>query len=294
MVRVTLPPSLAETHVLRTRGGVVLLLRRDWEAALPVKRMLGGAPLPAWGSPVAHSLRGRGTVHVLSTPRGEIVAKQLLRGGVVGALLRRWYADLRRPLREAAAAEQLAARGCPTPAVVAARATRSFGPFHQLEVATERVVGAVDLLEALRAGGSLTVLARAAGRTLRRAHDAGLHHRDLQVKNLLVPAGFPGSGGPEDPASLVVLDLDRCRVAEPLDEGQRVASLTRLARSLVKHGVLVDGGEGERSGIRACQVFTNSYMKGAEDEAARLLEIVRRELDRQVRAHRLLWSRNGG
>jgi 3-deoxy-D-manno-octulosonic acid kinase len=227
-----LPASLLPTHELRRRGGVQLLVRRDWAAALPLEAMLDGAPLPQWGRPVPHALRGRGAMHVLATGRGEIVAKRLQRGGRLGAFLRGWFADARRPLREAEAAELLLARGCATAPVVAARATR--GPFglHALELATARVPSRGDLLDVLRSRSlPLPQVAAAAGGTLRRLHDAGLRHRDLNARNLLVPAGSAAGG-------LVVLDLDRCRVGEPLGRHERVAALARLARSLVKNGVL--------------------------------------------------------
>lgn len=276
-----LPPILQASHRLLVRGGVRLLVRRDWEAALPVESMLDGAPLEAWGPPVPHALRGRGAVHVLSTPRGDVVAKRLSRGGVVGALARHSYADPARPLREAAAAEELAARGLRTPPVVAARATRT-GALWGLDVATARVPAEGDLLESLQARGPQPALVLAAGRTLRRAHDAGLRHRDLQVKNLLVPAGFPGPGGPSDPADLVLLDLDRCAVGGPLDDLERVASLARFARSLAKHGLL------ERPGA-AARLFVRAYGPWPGWPARRLLREVGRRVIRAVATHRWLW-----
>jgi 3-deoxy-D-manno-octulosonic acid kinase len=277
-----LPPTLGASHRLLERGLVRVLVRRDWEAALPVARMLEGAPPEAWGTPVPHALRGRGPVQVLSTPRGEVVAKRLSRGGVVGALARHAYLDPARPLREAQAAEALAERGLCTPPVVAARATRS-GLLWTLEVATARIASAGDLLEVLRAGGPTPALARASGRTLRRAHDAGLRHRDLQVKNLLVPAGFPGPRGELHPVDLCLLDLDRCTVGPALGVDERVASLARFARSLVKHGLLVRPSALVRLGL-------HSYGALPGLPAPRLLAAVQRRARRAVALHRWSWG----
>lgn len=276
-----LPPILRASHRLLRRRGVCLLVRRDWESALPVEAMLAGAPLEAWGQPVPHGLRGRDTLHVLATPHGELVAKRLSRGGIVGALARHSYADPARPLREAAAAESLRQRGLVTPPVVAARATRA-GPLWTIELATQRLPAEGDLLDCLRAHGPAASLARAAGRTLRRAHDAGLHHRDLQVKNLLVPAGFPGPGGPDRPHDLVLLDLDRCRVGQPLNVAERLASLARFARSLVKHGFLRPPGAEIR-------LFLRAYGGLPGHPPARLLELVGGRVRREVARHRWLW-----
>jgi 3-deoxy-D-manno-octulosonic acid kinase len=277
-----LPPTLGHSHHLLKQGAVRVLVRRDWEAALPVARMLAGAPLEAWGTPRPHALRGRGPVHVLGTPRGDVVAKRLSRGGVLGALARHAYLDPERPLHEARAAEDLAARGLSTPPVVAARATR-LGLLWTLEVATARFPSEGDLLEVLRARGPTPALAVAIGRTLRRAHDAGLRHRDLQVKNLLVPAGFPGPGGAFDPHDLCLLDLDRCSVGGALGADERVASLARFARSLVKHGLLARPTAVVRLGLR-------SYGSLPGWPAARLLAVVERRARRAVALHRWTWG----
>jgi hypothetical protein len=219
-------------------------------------------------------------VQVLATPRGEIVAKQLVRGGLAGGLLRRRFLDPDRPLREAAAAEALAARGLLTPPVVAARATPA-GGLWVLEVATARLAARGDLLEVLRAGMP-TGLPGVVGRTLRAAHDAGLRHRDLQVKNLLVldaPGHAPGLGA--QALALAILDLDRCSVGEPLDAGERVAALSRLARSLVKHDVLPRAA--------ALREFARAAASDALP-APELLRRVARATARAVRIHRPLWS----
>lgn len=289
MASLTLSSPLDATHRLLSRGRVQLLVHREWEVALPVQAMLDGAPLTAWGPSVPHRLSGRGPVHVLSTPRGAIVAKQLQRGGLVGGVFRRSFFDAQRPLREAEAAELLQRRGVRTPTVVAARITR-LGLGLRLELATAREGEGIDLLEAARSGLPLPLLARALGRTLREAHAAGLRHRDLQVKNLCLPAGAAGPAGLEAPQSLVILDLDRCSVGEPLDESERRAALTRLGRSLVKRGVLPgpvtsarDTHDTRRPALWACRDFVRAYVPQSRD-AARLLASLRRGLELRLRA----------
>jgi 3-deoxy-D-manno-octulosonic acid kinase len=284
-----LPAELAETHVLHARGGVALLVRRDWEGALPVQAMLEGAPLAEWGKAVPHSLSGRGGIDVLSTPRGEIVAKRLGRGGLMGGLLRYLFLDESRPFREAAVAEGLRRAGLATPEVVAARSTRRAGVFHELEIATARVSGATDLLAALRNRGPDAALGRATGATLRALHDAGLRHRDLQARNLLVPPGFPGPGGSADPEALIVIDLDRCSMGAPLLASERVAALARLGRSLVKTGVLPRRGLGDRAALAACRAALDAYGAVGGAGPAALLGAVSRRVRREVALHRPLW-----
>jgi len=287
-----LPPALQASHVLRRRGRVALLLRRGWEAALPVDAMLDGVPLACWGAAVPHDLVGRGPVHVLATSHGDIVAKELRRGGLVGGIARRTFLDPRRGWREAEAAETLARRGVATPAVVAARSIRLAPGLFRLELATERVRAEGDLLAMLRAlRPDLQILAAAAGSTLRRAHDAGLRHRDLNAKNLLVPPDAAKAG-------LVVLDLDRCAVGGPLLREERVAAVARLARSLVKRGVLPLAGDGrsadaaarQRAALAACRTFAHAYGALPGDTPARFLRDCIAELQRTLARHARGWA----
>jgi len=237
-----LSAELSATHVLHVRAGVSLLVHRDWQDSLDVEALLRGVPVAAWGTPVAHDLKGRAAVHVLATARGELVAKRIERGGLLAFLARRWFVDAARPLREAAVAEAYRRRGGRTPVVVVARSRRGAFGLHALELATARWPAQGDLAEVLAVARNepraAVLLARAAGRTLRQMHDLGLQHRDLQVRNLLVPRGFPGPGGAHDPEPFVVLDLDRCRIGQPLEARERRRQMARLFRSLAKQGLL--------------------------------------------------------
>lgn len=228
-----------------------LFLRHGWEGALSVEELLRGAPLESWGERLEHDLHGRGAVHLLGTPRGELVAKRMSRGGLIGGMFRESYADPWRPAREAALAEALLRRGCRTPPVVVVRATRRSGGTWRLELATERVMGGRDLLDVLRAthaaGASPAELAARIGTTLLALHEAGLEHRDLQVKNLLVPP---------DAGPLVVLDLDGCELRDPLESARRATGLLRMLRSLAKHGLL------PRRGARPREGFAEALLQG--------------------------------
>ncbi len=285
-----LPPSLCATHELRERGRVRVLVRADWAGAVPVDALLDGCPLTAWGRPVEHRLVGRGPVHVLETDSGPIVAKRLERGGLLGGFLRTLFSDPTRSWHEADVAERLAAAGCRTPAVVVARTTRVGLGLYRLELATARIVRARDLLAAVPGAPDRPDLALRTGRLLRRLHDVGLRHRDLQVKNLLVPH----EGG-----ELVVIDLDRCRLDEqrPLDDAERLASLTRFARSLVKRGLLATPGRvsgGHPVGPAEVAAFVGGYGSLPAHGPESLRGALCARLERQVAWHRLGWRASEG
>lgn len=230
--------ALESSHVIHDAGPVLLAVHRDWVDSLPMDALLGGAPPTAWGELRDHGMRGRGPISVIATSAGEIVAKRHSRGGWLGGLLPDLFPRRGRLLQQAWLAEALISRGWATPRVIVARSTRVVPGLHALAIGTARVQGAVDLLDALRAAPDAMPLLALAGRTLRRLHDIGLRHRDLQVKNLLVPA----EGAAVEQA--VVLDLDGCTLGSALGPRERVRSVSRFGRSLLKRGVVPGFGGG--------------------------------------------------
>jgi 3-deoxy-D-manno-octulosonic acid kinase len=90
------------------------------------------------------------------------------------------------------------------------------------ELITERLAGAVSLTETLLTGRMDGMRWAAIGRCVRRFHDAGVQHADLNANNIML-----GETG-----EVWVLDFDRGRLREPGAWRERV--LDRLARSLAK------------------------------------------------------------
>lgn len=287
------PPDLESTHEVLCREGVTVVVRRDWRAHLPVDELLSGAALEAWGRPVLdHGLVGRARLHVLDTPGGQLVAKELSRGGLLGSCLPDVSWDRWRPAREAALAERLSALGVPTATVAAARSMRVTPGLYRCDIATVRLGGAVDLLAALTDAPAdrWCPLAGALGRTLGRLHDVGLVHRDMQVKNLLAPGDLAADD------LLAVIDLDGCRLTQTLNSEARLKALTRFARSLVKRGILPGGGGKAVVLPRAALgAFFSAYVRDHDGpwvrRRAELLRELSRRLGRQLAFHRLFWRR---
>jgi 3-deoxy-D-manno-octulosonic acid kinase len=117
--------------------------------------------------------------------------------------------------------DALRRRGLPVPVPVAAIYRRALLTY-VAELITERIVGARSLSELLLAGAMDDARWAAIGRCLRRFHDAGVQHADLNAQNILL-----------DPQGKVwVLDFDRGRERAP--GAWRERALGRLARSLAK------------------------------------------------------------
>lgn len=192
------------------------------------------SPEPAWFDPDYWKRRGAG--RALGTGRGIAVSagpderwvlRHYRRGGLPGRLIADSYLwpgeEKTRPIRELRVLTELLHRGVRVPRPLAARVERR-GPFYRGDLIIERIAEAATLAE--RAAGLPEIDWQNAGRTLRRFHDAGGWHPDLNARNLLLA-----------PTGVFVIDLDRGRLVEPGSRVQR-RNLARLERSLRKLGLL--------------------------------------------------------
>ncbi len=189
---------------------------------------------PAWFTPAFWQARdavtgqapGRGAslfvsaASVLPSDR-QWVLRLYLRGGLAARISETRYVwavlERTRAFRELRLTAALHERGLPVPTPVAGCVWRH-GPTYEAGLLTERLMGARALAEMLPDADD-TLLARV-GETLRRFHEAGLDHVDLNARNLLIT--------PDERVWLI--DLDRCRLRRP--GSWQEANLKRLQRSL--------------------------------------------------------------
>lgn len=203
-------------------GGAVA--RRDVASA--VREALASAgTLYAWaaGRPGREAFTGRGAAYGVTLAGVGAVVRHAHRGGyVIAPLLGDRYFGRPRFFRELAWSRFLADSGVATPAFLAGAWTGA-GLFHRSDVATERVTGR-DLAALFFQGDApaaeeRTAILRSVGALVRRLHEAGAVHPDLQLKNVLV-------GG--SPPRTWLLDVDSCRTAP---SAARAANLRRFYRS---------------------------------------------------------------
>jgi tRNA A-37 threonylcarbamoyl transferase component Bud32 len=209
--------------------------------------------------------RGRARTAIVALPgrRERLHLRPLRHGGWLRVVFGDRWLRLSRPRRELRALARLREAGAPVPVPVLVAARRRRG-FYRAALATLYEEGTRDGIALLASRPDAAVRRRAAaaaGSAVRALHDAGASHADLHVGNLL----FRERG---DRVEALVVDLDRARVAPPLDARARMAELMRLHRSLVKRGLLGDVGP------RGCARFFAAYTAG--DRA------LRRELLRQL------------
>lgn len=172
---------------------------------------------------------GRGSIHFIDDGSRHWALRRYLRGGWAGHIARDRYVYLgeerTRPFSEFRLLWKLRGMQLPVPVPVAAGYRRGRVTY-VAELITERIAGARSLAERVRADDLRDADWQAVGRCLRRFHDAGVHHADLNAHNVL----FDGAGRPW------VVDFDRGRIRAP--GGWRDRALLRLGRSLAK----VSGG----------------------------------------------------
>jgi 3-deoxy-D-manno-octulosonic acid kinase len=169
--------------------------------------------------------RGRGTAWLFEQGGRHFVLRHYRRGGLIAKWNPDRYVwlgeDATRPLRELRLTMQLKAAGLPVPEAIAARYLRD-GAFYRGDLITALLPDTMTLAQRLDAGElSLRTWAEI-GRCIRRFHDYGLCHADLNAHNILLR-------GDEE---IFLIDFDRSRLRGP--GLWRDANLARLHRSLEK------------------------------------------------------------
>ncbi len=168
---------------------------------------------------------GRGTTWFVQRGEEQWALRHYRRGGLIGKFNTDHYLwtglERTRAWREWHLTKALYQRGLPVPAPVAARVCRH-GLVYSADLITLRIAGATPLSQHLQtaalAGGEWERL----GALLRRFHEVGLDHADLNAHNILL----------DESGNFWLIDFDRGRLRTPGPWQQR--NLQRLQRSLKK------------------------------------------------------------
>jgi 3-deoxy-D-manno-octulosonic acid kinase len=168
--------------------------------------------------------RGRGTTHFISSAGRQFVLRHYRRGGLMAHFSGDRYLwqgeQYTRPFEEWQLTYRLHRAGLPVPAPLAARYRRR-GLAYTGDLITERLPVVGSLTECLRTGALSVLTWVSIGRCVRRFHDLGVCHADLNAHNVLLSE-----------EGVYLVDFDRCQLRAPglwCD-----ANLVRLRRSLEK------------------------------------------------------------
>jgi 3-deoxy-D-manno-octulosonic acid kinase len=169
---------------------------------------------------------GRGSAWFINTAFGPVVLRQYLRGGWVAKISRQSYffttVSRSRPFREYQLLAALYDRGLPVPKPVAALCE-----FHSFissgALMTARISSAQTLADILPGNDGYEGLWESVGKCIRRFHDAGVWHADLNARNILL----------DENSQVFLIDFDRARFT-PGKAVNGQGNLKRLKRSLTK------------------------------------------------------------
>ena len=225
-----------ELERLQVPGGAILF---DPSPGIDPRSLFDRDSLRAGGC-LRDAPGGRGSISFLNLAGGDFALRRYRRGGLAARLSQDRYLGLgearNRAFRELRLLAALTERGLPVPRPVAASYRRE-GCTYQAELVTVKLPDARSLADWWLAGEAGVQDWAAVGRCLRRFHDAGVRHADLNANNIMLD----GRGG------IWLLDFDRGRLSSPGSWQGRV--LQRLARSLQKIGATAGRGDEWRAGF---------------------------------------------
>ena len=202
--------------------------------------------------------KGRSKTALLSLPGedNQFLLRNLKRGGLLGRYLDRLGISLRRSKEEIRINLALHLKGAPVPEPALILIERGKGGAIGTVYIEESLDGLAFLendLPWITKSQSIRLFAQA----IRKFHDVGGRHPELQLKNLLI------AFTPKPQA--YVIDLDKARLGNPPTVRRRAKELMRLYRSLGKRNALHLIG---REGIA---IFVSEYCRSFDPQESRNL-----------------------
>lgn len=206
-----------DEFVRMTSGRTTALVHPDYQDAVGPALLEGRGCEPT-------DLSGRTAIMQFPYASGTGLIRSYRRGGFVRHFVSEGYLLDNRPLRELQAHQHVYAEGLSVPLPLGV-CWEKRGMVYRGKFASAKVE-AIDLLRFLKnpPANVDTALIRC-GVQIRKMHELGVLHADLQLKNILVS---------EDAAYLI--DFDNARVRKPLSKRDRDRNLLRLRRSIQKAG----------------------------------------------------------
>ncbi|RQW61731.1 3-deoxy-D-manno-octulosonic acid kinase [Vibrio viridaestus] len=171
------------------------------------------------------SAKGRGTTWFIQLHSLAGALRHYRRGGLFGKLVsdHYWFSGWKntRSFQEFTILENLHAQGVHVPRPIAARAVkRTF--CYQADLITEKVPHARDLVSILKEKPLSGLMYQKIGQEIRKMHDAGVNHTDLNIHNILV----------DEQDKIWIIDFDKCSIEK--NERFKQGNLSRLKRSFEK------------------------------------------------------------
>lgn len=226
---------------------------------------------------------GRGELLRMRLGSVEAVGKRAQHGGLVGPLIRGLYPGTRRIREQLVAADRLDRAGVTTPPVLAVGWRRVLGPLHAHAIITGAVREAQNLYEVARANAPWRrrrIALEKSADLIRKMHDIGFLHADLNVTNILFGRGADGD-------RVQIVDLDGGAFHDRIGFRGRFRNLARLLRSYEKW---IAGRF--RLSVREELIFLRRYCRNDRILLKRFQRALQRHRSR-LGLHRVGWLASG-
>jgi len=176
---------------------------------------------------------GRGQAWFIEINGHSAVYRKYMRGGLVARLIQQTYFGLNventRSVKEWRMLQWMHGQGLPVPQAIAASVCRwpfGFSPFYRAQILVQRISNVQTLDEILTQRELTSTQWQGVGECIRRFHNAGVYHADLNANNILL--NTKGS------VYLVDFDKGELRGKSVKTETWMEENLQRLKRSLLK------------------------------------------------------------
>lgn len=157
----------------------------------------------------------------------RVVVRKYYHGGILGSLLRDVYLLGSRSFEEMILTEESRASGIPTTTPICAIHQSIFFFFYKAYLISLEIPDSQDLKTFLIGIRNNFILKRkiirSVGKLVKKFHDNGFFHRDLQLKNILV-----------SDEQTFIIDFDRAYRKPILSTNEKIKNLLRLKRSVEK------------------------------------------------------------
>lgn len=170
---------------------------------------------------------GRGGAVVIRCPAGEAVLKRYFRGGMMAKINRALYFfsgyEHSRAFREFRLLQTMHGKSLPVPEPLAAICEKTGGVFARMALMTRMLPDTETLAEKHSLQAVSAADWECIGKTLRKFHNKGVFHADLNANNVLINTA----------GCVFLIDFDKCKLKQP-DPSWQDKNVQRLKRSLEK------------------------------------------------------------
>lgn len=257
-----------------THNNAVYLVRDGYQQVIPGKIEAGLCSGTAKG-------RGHHAIITLDDQTSAVI-RQYKRGGLSRFLLPDIFWGDNRAVKEAVITAKAASSGVPAPEVLGIIIRPVFGPLCRLWIITKEIKAptlenAITSLKNIHPPAALFTrklnLIKTAAAAIKKLHQAGIRHRDLHIRNILIDAD-----------KAYIIDLDGATAWRT--KSDEIESLIRLNRSIAKHLGITGISATDRLRLLRRYLEPNYFKANKKDIVSRCL--------RNIRLHQIWWSITGG